>query len=747
MGDDRNGDCDQRVDVSNVDTVGEIRGQQCFLEARLDERSMDRSDPPQQTVRLNGVRTLSDIHSKFDSGLGRGLGHLSDDFVGSLGPTEFFGVHLSDRRGRIRGRGGIELVGPINDFDGLIDGFRAGRHVAQCSFETTFADVAPGANHVGPDFNLHVRTLDRHTVEKGRSVRVVDFEVLRLELEGRSSADVQATFCAVLVEEWVRQGLTHAVIAPGSRSTPMALALVSRSELEIEVFHDERSASYAALGIALSTGIPAALLCTSGTAAAHFHAAVIEADLSHVPMLVLTADRPPELKDVGAAQTIDQTRLFGDSVRWFHDPGVASIDACSSWRSLARRSFAKAMGSSPGPVHVNLPFREPLVGESVLPVRPTESLASGSPRLELDSVAVEGVLPLFASDQGVIIAGRGCGDPQKVAHLSQTLGWPIVADSRSGCQGLSESVIHSDSLLRDGSFAESVVPQVVVRMGEAPSSKVLSQFVAASGAAQIHVSAFEAFFDPDHTVRVNLVGDPDDFCSVIAERSTPNRAVDWMQKWIGADHLARAVFAKLLGAESASMTAASIGRTVVDSLAPNANIVVSSSMPIRDLEWFGGDCSRFTVFSNRGANGIDGVTATAIGVAKASNRSTVLLIGDIAFVHDSSSLTALASRDVDLKIVVSDNDGGGIFHYLPQAKLLSTQRFEQLFGTPHRTDVLQLAEAHGLNVSDCASRAQLAEALVIPGTRVIRVRTDRNADVSEHDSLNRAVAQALRSAE
>ena len=190
----------------------------------------------------------------------------------------------------------------------------------------------------------------------------MDSDLLGERLAGRPSEDVQATFCAVLVDEWVAQGVRHAVIAPGSRSTPLALALTNRSEIHIEVFHDERSAAFAALGVGLAIQQPAILLCTSGTAAAHFYAAIIEADLSHVPMLVVTADRPPELKDVRAPQTIDQTKMYGDRVRWFHDPGVADVAASYSWRSLARQSIASCLGVSPGPVHLNLPFREPLVG-------------------------------------------------------------------------------------------------------------------------------------------------------------------------------------------------------------------------------------------------------------------------------------------------------------------------------------------------------------------------------------------------
>ena len=213
--------------------------------------------------------------------------------------------------------------------------------------------------------------------------------------------------CATLVDQWVRDGVRHAVVAPGSRSTPMALALAARAELRLDVFHDERSASFAALGSALATGVPVVLLCTSGTAATHFHGAVAEAHLSHVPMLVLTADRPPELRDVGAPQTIDQTKLYGDAVRWFHDPGVPALAAAHTWRSLARHAFERTLGASAGPVHLNLPFREPLVGETgELPESTLGPVVVPVPALSLGSLTAS-----LERERGVIVAGRGVEHP------------------------------------------------------------------------------------------------------------------------------------------------------------------------------------------------------------------------------------------------------------------------------------------------------------------------------------------------
>ena len=571
----------------------------------------------------------------------------------------------------------------------------------------------------------------------------MESDLLSERLAGRPFEDVQATFCAVLVDEWIRQGIRHAIIAPGSRSTPLALALTNRSEIRIEVFHDERSAAFAALGVGLATGQPAILLCTSGTAAAHFHAAVIESSLSHVPMLVVTADRPPELKDVGAPQTIDQTKLYGDAVRWFHDPGVADIAASGSWRSLARQSYASAVGVNPGSVHLNLPFREPLTGKAIdlsserLPR--TQILGS----IGLSDSELQRAVALFESQKGVIIAGRGCGDASAISDLAESLGWPVLADSRSGCQGIPESVVHFDSLIRCQAFIEHQVPEVVLRIGESPSSKVLSQYVTKSGALQVHVSAFENTFDADSQVSMHISCDPTTFCRgisrLIKAASDPNH----LSQWVSADQKARAIIAKEFASSKNALSAPQVAFVSRASLSTGDNLFVSSSMPVRDLEWFGGDCSLLQVFSNRGANGIDGVIASAIGVAIATRQKTLVLLGDVAFLHDSSSLTALADRDVDLKIVVTDNDGGGIFHYLPQAEIVSEQVFEKLFGTPHQTDLVKMAQAHRLATFECGSVEQLQKSLFTRGSCVIRVRTDRVSEVAIHQQLHELVSLAI----
>jgi 2-succinyl-5-enolpyruvyl-6-hydroxy-3-cyclohexene-1-carboxylate synthase len=543
-------------------------------------------------------------------------------------------------------------------------------------------------------------------------------------------ADVQATFCATLVDELVAHGVRHAVVAPGSRSTPMALAVTARPDLAVHVVHDERSAGFVALGLGLG-GTPAILLCTSGTAAANFHPAVVEAGLSEVPMLVLTADRPPELRDVGAPQTIDQTHLYGRSVRWFHDPGVPDAAARSTWRSLGARAFAAA---ARGPVHLNLPFREPLVGVSgPLPTRRT--IATSTARPAVTAVATE-VVDLLRQERGVIlVGGGGTATADAVAPLAAATGWPVLADPTSGLRSLPGAVAASDAVLRHERLAAELRPDVVMRIGRPAASKVLAQWVDASGAPVVQVGG-PGVVDPDHSVVAHL--DPGSLPALVEALAGPTGTA-WGDRWTLAATTAEAAIDGVLGSE-APLTEPAVARTVARHLPDGAALVVASSMPVRDLEWFGGITAR--AHANRGANGIDGVMSTALGIAL-GGRPTVVLIGDIAFVHDAGALTALAARDADLRIVVIDNDGGGIFSFLPQAGALAPERFEQLFGTPHGTDVVALARAHGLDAATVTTAVELVDRLTSPGPSVTRVATDRADNVDVHAALTAAVVTAL----
>ena len=527
--------------------------------------------------------------------------------------------------------------------------------------------------------------------------------------------NVQATFAATLVDEWVRGGVTHAVVAPGSRSTPLALALVANDGITVHVHHDERAAAFMALGIGKANGVPAVLLCTSGTAAAHFHAAVLEANQARVPMIVCTADRPPELQSVGAPQTMDQTHLYGRAVRWFADPGVADDATRGTWRSLASRAFIEAVGTPHGPVHLNLPFRDPLVSEpGELPLgRPDgvswqKSASDARFRHEI------------ASERGIVVVGGGAPAPFATD-------WPVLADPTSGWR-TPGSIGAFDALLR----AEGLpTPEVVVRLGDAPASKVLSQWLASLAVPQLAFGS--ALVDPDHTASV--IGD------VIPSLAGGDPA--WRAQWRDAEAAAQAAINDVLAAHT-ELTEPYVARTVA---AHASTLFVSSSMPVRDVEWYAAPREGLRVLANRGVNGIDGVVSTAIGVAIASDEPVTVLTGDIALLHDSNALLGLAARELELTIVVVDNRGGGIFSFLPQATELASETFETLFGTPHDVDIAALAAVHGVATLQVhepdALRPALEAASAASGTYVVLVRTDRQANVAVHDQIHRAVAERL----
>ena len=528
--------------------------------------------------------------------------------------------------------------------------------------------------------------------------------------------------------------------------------------MRVEMFIDERSAAFAALGSGQVTGLPAIALCTSGTAATHFHAAVVEAHLSAVPLVVCTADRPPEARDVGAPQTIDQTFLYGNAVRWFHDPGIASYEAAHTWRALADHVVARSTGPVPGPVHLNLPFREPLLGE-VVDMPPTRS--HGGPwsghlhaKALLSDWEIEDLAHRLVGRRGVIVAGHPGGGYVLGAYaaaatvLASVLDWPVLACPRSGVRVEGGNIVaHFDGIVRSEAARNELKPEVVLRLGAPPASKVLGQWIASIGAEQIVVHSPGTYLDPDHMVANHIEADVtntvDRLCAVAAELQAKNphpggEPFVWSRKWQSADNLAERAIETRLNATS-DLADPHVARAIASS---SRIAVVSSSMPIRDIEWFASTGDGLLVYANRGANGIDGVIATAIGVASELGTATAY-VGDVAFLHDLSSLAMLSARNINLCIVVTDNDGGGIFSFLPQASAVPHGAFEKLFGTPHASKIELIAEGFGLKVVTPTSVSELTAALAGSGTRVVVVRTDRNDNVKLHASLNADIVSAI----
>jgi 2-succinyl-5-enolpyruvyl-6-hydroxy-3-cyclohexene-1-carboxylate synthase len=584
---------------------------------------------------------------------------------------------------------------------------------------------------------------------------------------GAEHADIQAAFAATLVDEWVRGGVTHAVVCPGSRSTPLAVALAAHPDVAVHVRLDERSAAFVALGLGLADGRPAVLVTTSGTAAAELHAAVVEADLAGVAMVVCTADRPPELRDVGAPQTIDQHRLFGGAVRWFADPGLADHGNRATWRSLAARSVAEATAgpNGPGPVHLNLPFREPLLGDPVSGGVPS-GRTEGRPwhQVEVGTVSAPPavVARIVAARQadvpGLIVAGAGCGDPVAVLATSRALGWPILADPRSGLRSLvGETVAAADGILRSAAFTAAHRPAFVLQLGAPWVSKVVTTYLASlasQGAEMVAADPWWQWVDPDRSVSVTARTDPGALCKAVVDAteggaSEAGRA--WRQAWLTAELSAQGAIERALHSLD-GWTEPALARRLVAGLSADTNLVVSSSMPIRDVEAFGAPRPGFArVLANRGANGIDGVVSTAQGVALAGPGPTVALVGDLAFLHDVSALVRSVGPEVPCTVVVADNGGGGIFSFLPPASVLDPTWFETLFGTPQRADVAAVAAGFELSVEELGPDDG-EEALVAAVRRgsasgrlsVVRVRLpDRQENVAVHGRLNQAVVEAV----
>jgi 2-succinyl-5-enolpyruvyl-6-hydroxy-3-cyclohexene-1-carboxylate synthase len=545
---------------------------------------------------------------------------------------------------------------------------------------------------------------------------------------------VQATFAATLVDEWVLAGVTDAVICPGSRSTPMALALADRLDVHIRL--DERSAGFFALGLALSRGIPAVICVTSGTAAAELHPAVVEAHQGRVALIVCTADRPPELHDVGASQTIDQVGLFTTSTRWFSDPGVPEASQAHSWRPLAARAFTEARDGplGPGPVHLNLAFREPLLGDAD-PLPPVKgSSVTTAPQGKTASVALGGAL----RGPGIIIAGgHAASDPSRLAVLGERLGWPVLADPRSGAR-VDGTIAAADAIVR----TNPPLPGTVVLLGEPWLSKALAAYVAsaaAEGARVICVDPWWRWTDPAAVVTEFHHLSADEWITAALANVEPSEP-EWLSTWRAYEEAAQRAIDGALGHE---LSEPQVARFLTrHAAAVDGTILVSASMPMRDLEWYAPALPvPPDVMANRGANGIDGVVSTALGLA-ASGRRTFALMGDLAFLHDVSGLVNLP--DVPCTFVVLDNGGGGIFSFLPQAGELQSERFELLFGTPPTSDVGAVAQGFGLDVHDVTTMAEFDLALNAPAPALVRARTlGRSENVGLHDAINEAVRLAL----
>jgi 2-succinyl-5-enolpyruvyl-6-hydroxy-3-cyclohexene-1-carboxylate synthase len=605
-------------------------------------------------------------------------------------------------------------------------------------------------------------------------------------------------FATTFVDELARCGLAEAVVAPGSRDAPLAIALwehAARSAggLRLHVRIDERSAAFLALGLAKASRRPVAVVCTSGTAAAHFHAAVIEADEAAVPLLVLTADRPPELRGTGANQTIDQLKLYGSAVRWFCEAGVpeARPGMNAYWRSLACRAWASASGAAgtaPGPVHLNLPLREPLVPGTAGPAagdpgegypdegdrgdgdrgrpdpgaghaggatgwpEPLAGRPGGAPWTVIGAAAAPSgppALELPWTERGVVVCGDGCADPAALLRLAGEAGWPVLAEPSSGARAGPNALAAYPYLLDSPGFVAAHRPDLVVSAGRPGLSRGQLAYLktaSPSGAAPRHVVVAQApgrWADPARTAT-------DVAAAVKLAGPGPSGSTGWLASWLAAGEAAAAAAAGILDADDA-LSEPRLARDLAAALPDGALLWAASSLPIRDLDQQMAPRAGVTVLANRGASGIDGLISSACGAALAHQRAgggpAVALLGDLAFLHDAPGLFAGPDEPrPDLVLVVVNNDGGGIFSLLEQAAFPGP--FERVFGTPHHGALAQAAAAAGLSATILDRASGLAGALrgdghrPGAGIRVVEVRTSRAAGTALRGRLRAACTAA-----
>ena len=546
---------------------------------------------------------------------------------------------------------------------------------------------------------------------------------------------INSTFAPlqVLVDEFARCGMTHAVTSPGSRNAPIALTLAAQVGIEAISVLDERSAGFVALGIAKVTGRPVAVTCTSGTAAANLMPAVVEAHESRLPLIVLTADRPPELREVGAGQAIDQIKLYGGFAKWFVEVGNLRTgrESAVHHRQLGCRAYATALDGRPGPVHLNFPLREPLAPRAEPGLDPADwqGRPDGSPWTGVIRAPERAPAePIRASGRrGVVVAGADAKPYARAAiQLAESLGWPLLAEPTSGAR-TGAAIAHYDLLLRSPRFAAER-PDVVLRIGEMPTSKPLRAWLAE--AQQIVVDPHLDWRDPTRQAHSLWPAAPDAVASFQGDAAP----ADWLERWQRAD---------VVVAEELSATPEPFEPLAYNCLAQTAaTIWVSSSLPIRDLEsYFPRTPGPATVHANRGANGIDGVVSSAVGASLATGGPVHLVIGELALLHDIGGLISARRCGAELAILCVNNGGGGIFDFLPVAEQAEQRAYEGHIATPIDVDLSTVAALGGLQHL-VATTADDVRASLAPGV-LVELRVDRVASLERHRELAERIVGRL----
>ncbi|WP_203333291.1 2-succinyl-5-enolpyruvyl-6-hydroxy-3-cyclohexene-1-carboxylic-acid synthase [Planococcus beigongshangi] len=554
-------------------------------------------------------------------------------------------------------------------------------------------------------------------------------------------------YVSAFTHSLVNQGVKNAVISPGSRSTPLAYACMKEEGITVYRQIDERSAAYFALGLAKASGEPVMLLCTSGTAAANYFPAIVEAFYARIPLIVVTADRPHELREVGAPQAINQINLFGSHVKWSVDlPMPEEENRIGFLVRHLHRAVKNAVSAPRGPVHLNVPFREPLVLDFEQQYDSPGEIQHLRGDFELSASTRDFLEEITRTDKGLLIIGEMTGEmPPEFWTFIRKLNWPVLADPLSNIRSNKEGnyqnlIIDSyDAILKSEVFKGNMVPDTVIRIGPQPVSKPLTLYLA-SVKPDIY-----AVFDESPMMR--------DAQSVVTHHIQASEAGLWQleipakvtnsytEKWTAASQL----FWELTELHcNEKLDEGVLAKVLFDEL-DRCDLIVSSSMPIRDTDTYFKTTTRdVMIYANRGANGIDGVVSTAFGVQAAKQRPAVLFIGDLAFLHDLNGLIASKMQETDLTVVVMNNDGGGIFSYLAQSQ--EERYFEELFGTPTGLKFEDAARMYDAEYAAVETKEQLRSALRTPkekAVKIIEVFTDRETNVRVHRELWNRLAEEL----
>ncbi len=572
------------------------------------------------------------------------------------------------------------------------------------------------------------------------------------------------------IDQLVRGGVRYACISPGSRSTPLALACAGKNELRSFVHIDERSGGFFALGIAKNIRKPVVLVCTSGTAAAEFYPAIIEAYQQNIPLIVCTADRPPEMIDCGANQTINQNNLYANHIRWFFDAGLPepTPERMRHIRVIARRSIKESNGLVKGPVHINFPFRKPFEPKNYTDIIDAVDLEPAMNGIADDIAPAEtSVITSTESlndlvsiarmyERGLIIVGPGDFDEvfaNRITEMAAHLSYPILADGASqirfGRHDKRMLFTHYDAYLKVGPFIETHAPDVIFQFGGTVSSKGLELFLNEQDAFKVHINPTGKWQDPSNYLKMVVQSDPGSFCAMMNDRFREEKLErstnKWLTDFLKAEERASTLRMNMIDCTE-SLFEGKILRATLEVIPEGSHVMVSNSMPIRDLDYFVSVMDKFIrIHTNRGASGIDGINSTALGIAATTKSPVYLITGDLAFYHDLNGLIASRKYDIPLTIILINNNGGGIFELLP----ISGYRdiFKDYFLTPHNLDFESFVRAYGgthkiiTSWDDFTSRLQNINSQ--PGLHVYEIRTDARASTDLRKKYWQKVEEAM----